>query len=230
MYGEKVEGIAAELEDLKVMVSAGGGLSDAQDYEALLQGASDQAHLVGTGEDLAALDFSGGTTSAPKAIMLRHRNLMVAVQNIIQGFAIHPDQVFLNVRPMWPVAQILLLSHLLAGAAIVLGGRFDPERLAGLIKRSGANRTSLVPTQLVRFISHFERCPEELQCLKAVHVGGSAIPPSVFERALAVLGPRIGVHYGLTEAPVTSYLSPERFDRKGPASPDPLRWSRALLL
>jgi acyl-CoA synthetase (AMP-forming)/AMP-acid ligase II len=213
-FGEKVEGIAAELEDLKIIVSVGGGLTDAHDYEALLQRASDQVLPVGTGEDLAALDFSGGTTSAPKAIMHQHRNLMVAALNIIQGFSIYPDQVFLNVRPMWPVAQILLLSHVLAGAPIVLGGRFDPERLAGLIERNRANRTSLVPTQLVRFISHLERCPQELQSLKAVHVGGSAIPPSVFERALAVLGPRIGVHYGLTEAPVTSYLSPERLDQK----------------
>jgi acyl-CoA synthetase (AMP-forming)/AMP-acid ligase II len=214
MFGEKVEGIAAELEDLKIVVSAGGGLADAQDYEALLQSASDQALPVGAGEDLAALNFSGGTTSAPKAIMLQHRNLVAAAQNIIQGFAIYPDQVFLNVRPMWPIAQIQLLSHVLTGATIVLGDRFDPERLAGLIKRYRANRTSLVPTQLVRFISHLERSWEELEYLKAVHVGGAAIPPSVFEHALAVLGPRIGVHYGLTEAPVTSYLSPERLDQK----------------
>lgn len=210
MFGEKVEGIAAELEDLKTIVSAGGGFADAQDYEALLQRASDQPLPVGTGEDLAALNFSGGTTSAPKAIMLQHRNLMVAAHNIIQGFAICPDQVFLNVRPMWPIAQILVLSHVLAGATVVLGDRFDPERLAGLIASNRADRTSLVPTQLVRFINCLERSREELPCLKAVHIGGSAIPPSVFERALAVLGPRIGVHYGLTEAPVTTYLSAER--------------------
>jgi acyl-CoA synthetase (AMP-forming)/AMP-acid ligase II len=213
-FGEKVQDLAAELEDLNIIVSAGGSLPDAQDYEALLQRASDQPLPVGSGDDLAALNFSGGTTSAPKAIMLRHRNLMVAAQNIIQGFSIGPDQIFLNVRPMWPIAQIQLLSHLLAGAAVVLGDRFEPESLAGLITRSRADRTSLVPSQLVRFINHLERSRDAMQSLKTVHVGGSSIPPSVFERALAVLGARIGVHYGLTESPVTTYLPPDRLDPK----------------
>jgi len=212
MFGDKIGGIAADVEDLKILVSIRGALPDAQDYETLLQMASDQPLPVGSGEVLAALNFSGGTTSAPKAIMLRHRNLIAAAQNIIQGFAIRPGEVFLNVRPMWPIAQVLVLSHILAGATVVLGGRFEPEAVAGQITRSRADRTSLVPTQLVRFVNHLERCPEKLQCLKVVHVGGSAIPPSVFERALAVLGPRVGVHYGLTEAPVTTYLAPDRLE------------------
>jgi acyl-CoA synthetase (AMP-forming)/AMP-acid ligase II len=210
MFGDKISGIAVDVENLKILVSVRGGLPDAQHYETLLQMASDRPLPVGSGEDLAALNFSGGTTSAPKAIMLRHRNLIVAAQNIIQGFAIRPEEVFLNVRPMWPIAQVLVLSHILAGATVVLGGRFEPEAFAGQIARSRADRTSLVPTQLVRFVNHLERSPEKLQCLKVVHVGGSAIPPSVFERVLAVLGPRVGVHYGLTEAPVTTYLAADR--------------------
>jgi acyl-CoA synthetase (AMP-forming)/AMP-acid ligase II len=214
MFGEKVEGLAAELDDLKLIVGVGGRLAGVQGYEALLQRASDRPLPAGSGEDLAALNFSGGTTSAPKAIMLQHRNLLAAAQNMIQGFSIGPDQVFLNVRPMWPIAQIQLLSHVLAGAAVVLADRFEPESLAGLIMRCRADRTSLVPTQLVRFTNHLERSYDSLQCLKTVHVGGSSIPPSVFERALAVLGPRIGVHYGLTEAPVTTYLPPDRLDPK----------------
>ena len=40
-------------------------------------------------------------------------------------------------------------------------------------------------------------------------MGGSRIPPDTFERALGHLGPKIGVLYGLTEAPVTCYLPPQ---------------------
>ena len=108
----------------------------------------------GDGDDLATLNFSGGTTGAPKAVMLRHRNLMTVAQNTIQGFDIASDAVFLNVRPLWPIAQVILMSHLFAGATVVLGGRFDPDRLAATIDQSGATRTSLVPTQLVRWIEH----------------------------------------------------------------------------
>ena len=51
--------------------------------------------------------------------------------------------------------------------------------------------------------------------LQAVYVGGSRIPPTVFEQALERLGPRIGVLYGMTEAPVTCYLPPHSLDVNG---------------
>ena len=45
--------------------------------------------------------------------------------------------------------------------------------------------------------------------LEAIYVGGSRIPSAVFERALDLVGPRIGVLYGMTEAPICCYLPPQ---------------------
>jgi acyl-CoA synthetase (AMP-forming)/AMP-acid ligase II len=170
----------------------------------MLQRSSEQPLPDGDGEDLAAFNFSGGTTGAPKAVMLRHRNLLAAACNAIPAFAIGRDSVFLNVRPLWPIAQVVLTAYLFAGATVVLR-RFDPERFATLVEQTGATRTSLVPTQLVRCLDHLR--PGALDRLQTIHVGGSRLAPDVFARALAVIGPRIGVHYGLTEAPVTCCLS-----------------------
>jgi acyl-CoA synthetase (AMP-forming)/AMP-acid ligase II len=212
LFGERVDRLPSEVESLEAVISIGDALPHALDYEALLAAASDRPLSGGDGGDLATLNFSGGTTSAPKAVMLSHGNLLVAAQNAVGGFAIGPNQIFLNVRPLWPIAQIVLMSHIMAGATVVLGGRFDPERLASSIQHSGADRTSLVPTQLMRFVEYMEGANDPLRRLKVVQVGGSSIPPSVFERALATLGPRIAVHYGLTEAPVTCCLPPDRLD------------------
>ena len=66
------------------MIGGGAGL----DYETLLQRASEQPFAGGDGEDLATLNFSGGTTGAPKAVMLRHRNLATVARNTIRGFEI----------------------------------------------------------------------------------------------------------------------------------------------
>src|SRR6476660_9142303 len=107
----------------------------------------------GDGGDLATLNFTGGTTGAPKAALLRHRNLAAVARNTIHGFGIGGDSVFLNVRPLWPIAQVILMSHLFAGATVVLR-RFDPERFALLVQQAGATRTSLVPTQLLRCLDH----------------------------------------------------------------------------
>jgi acyl-CoA synthetase (AMP-forming)/AMP-acid ligase II len=187
-----------------VTIGGGGGL----DYEALLQRASEQPLPPRDGNELASLNFSGGTTGAPKAAMLRHRNLLAVVRNTIDGFGIDDGCVFLNVRPLWPIAQVILMSHLFAGATVVLR-RFDPEAFATLVYETGATRTSLVPTQLMRCLDYLHAGDKRLARLEAIYVGGSRIPPAVFERVLDLVGPKIGVLYGLTEAPVTSYLPPQ---------------------
>ena len=213
-FAPAVTGLTDEVESLRHIVSIGGdGSGDGlgHDYEALLARASDRSPPEGDGDDLATLNFTGGTTGAPKAAMLRHRNLMAVARNTIIGFGIGGDSVFLNVRPLWPIAQVILMSHLFAGATVVLR-RFDPERFALLIQQAGATRTSLVPTQLLRCFDHLRPGDERLRRLQAIHVGGSRIPPVVFERTLEIIGPRIGVLYGLTEAPITCYLPPQALD------------------
>jgi acyl-CoA synthetase (AMP-forming)/AMP-acid ligase II len=208
-YAETVEGLTNDVETLRWLIGIGAGVG--LDYEELLGRSSEQPLPERHGDDLATLNFSGGTTGAPKAIMLRHRNLMTVAQNTIHGFDIRPDGVFLNVRPLWPIAQVILMSHLFAGATVVLGGRSDPDQLAERIRQTGATRTSLVPTQLVRWLDHLKG-GDDLARLQAVYVGGSRIPLAVFEQALSLIGPRIGVLYGMTEAPVTCYLPPHSLD------------------
>jgi acyl-CoA synthetase (AMP-forming)/AMP-acid ligase II len=212
-FAEKIDGLGREVDGLRHIIIVGGEATSGLDYETLLQQASDAPLPEGDGEALAALNFSGGTTGAPKAAMLRHRNLATVARNTIRGFAIDASCVFLNVRPLWPIAQVILMSHLFAGATVALR-RFDPERFAVLIAETGATRTSLVPTQLVRCLDHLKPDDPRLARLEAIYVGGSRIPPDVFERALDLVGPRIGVLYGLTEAPVTCYLPPRSLAKK----------------
>ena len=209
-FAETAQGLANEVAGLAHVIGIGAGIG--LDYEDLLDKASEQPLPDGEGDDLASLNFSGGTTGAPKAGMLRHRNLLAVADHTIPSFDISSEARFLNVRPLWPIAQVILMAHLFAGATVILGVRFDPSSFAARIAEAGATRTSLVPTQLVRWIDHLHAGDPQLALLQAVYVGGSRIPPPVFERALAALGPRIGVLYGLTEAPITCYLPPRDLD------------------
>ena len=86
-FAEKVERLTDEVETLQTVVLVGKG--PGLDYEALLEKSSENGRCPeGDGDDLATLNFSGGTTGAPKAVMLRHRNLMTVAQNTIRGFDI----------------------------------------------------------------------------------------------------------------------------------------------
>src|ERR1043166_7005112 len=154
-FAEKVEGLTRDVESRRFVIGIGPGFG--LDYETLLERAADQLSRLGDGDNLATLNFSGGTTGSPKAVMLRHRNLVAVADGMKAGFGIGPDAVFLNVRPLWPIAQVIVMSHLFAGATGVLGGRADPDRLAERIAQSGATRMSLVPTQLVRWLDHCAR-------------------------------------------------------------------------
>ena len=209
-FSAAVRDLAGEVEGLHHIIGVGGGVG--RGYESLLEQASETALPSGSGDELATLNFSGGTTGAPKAAMLRHRNLLAVAEHTIRGFDIGNDARFLNVRPLWPIAQVIPMAHLLAGATVILGERFDPQAFAARIEDTGATRTSLVPTQLVRWIEHLRAGDPRLARLQVVYVGGSRIPPPVFTRALDLLGPRIGVLYGLTEAPISCYLPPRALD------------------
>ena len=161
-FAEKVEGLAADVESLQHVVSIGGSLRGVHNYELLLERAADAAPAEGDDDELAALNFSGGTTGAPKAAMLLHRHLITVAQNTIHAFDVRPNSTFLNVRPLWPIAQVIPMSYLMGGATVFLGGRFDADGLSSLIQRTGATRTSLVPTHLVRLMEQLRPGDERL--------------------------------------------------------------------
>jgi acyl-CoA synthetase (AMP-forming)/AMP-acid ligase II len=61
--------------------------------------------------------------------------------------------------------------------------------------------------------------PEDprLSNLEAIYIGGSRLPPEMFHCAITLLGRRIGVLYGMTEAPISCYLSPAMSSLSGEA-------------
>jgi len=127
-----------------------------------------------------------------------------------------------NMRPLWPIAGVIVLAHLAVGGAVVLGGRFEPARMVALLAQYRAAVTSMVPTHLVRMLRD---CPpsalRSLDALRAIDIGAASVPPETFEQALDAFGPKIGVLYGLTEASWSCYQPPSALD-----APDDVRRAR----
>ncbi|MBS1103496.1 acyl--CoA ligase [Gluconobacter sp. Dm-62] len=162
-----------------------------------------------TGDDLASLNYTGGTTGQPKAVMHTQGSLSAVVTNISLARPTSPQDVLLNVRPLWPIASVSVLAHLCSGGTIVLGGRFNPATFLSTLERTAATFSSLVPTQISRLIHHESETPSAPKALphfRSLDVGAAALSSEILDKATSLLGPRLSILYGMTEAPWSFYL------------------------
>lgn len=207
--------------DIAILLHDPAGQSLAQTLAGMLVGlriaplphdwpaAAGEARTIDPG-NLASLNYTGGTTGQPKAVMHTHASLATVLRNIRQGRRDVPGETFLNVRPLWPIAAVSVFAHLCAGGTVALGGRFDPATFVTLLEQTGAAVSSLVPTQLSRLVQHHEGLrqddPPPLPRFRSLDIGAAALSTDLLAGASRLLGPRIGILYGMTEAPWSVYL------------------------
>ncbi len=162
---------------------------------------------------LASLNYTGGTSGQPKAVMLSHGNLRAIVQNIVMAREMGPGDIMVNMWPLWPIAAIIVLGHLSAGGTVVIGGKFDSGRLVDLLREFRASSTTMVPTHLVRVLRDCKASDlRALPVLRSMDMGAAAIPIEIFEQALDAFGPKIAILYGLTEASWSCYQPASALD------------------
>lgn len=98
--------------------------------------------------DTALLLHSSGTTARPKLIPLRHRSLCVSARNIAWSLALTPEDVSLNVMPLFHVHGLIgaLLASAAAGAAVYCSAGFNAYTFPRSLEESGATWYTAVPS------------------------------------------------------------------------------------
>ena len=141
----------------------------------------------------ATMIFTSGSTGTPKAAVLSLRNHIENARLSNANIPLAPGDTWLLSLPMHHVAGFgVLFRCLVAGATIALPEPGAP--LACAIETSGATHISLVARQLAQVLD----AGAHLGGLKAILLGGSAIPAPLIDRALAADLP-IHTSYGMTE-------------------------------
>ena len=153
-------------------------------------------------QDLALLQYTGGTTGTPKGAMLTHANLSA---NALQVQAIDPFEgrdVILGVLPMFHVfANTCVLNRTVAkGGCIALLPRFDAGQALKTIDRVKPTSFPGVPTMYQALLDHPRIKKTDFSSLEVCISGGAPLPAPLRDKFEAVSGARLVEGYGLTES------------------------------
>lgn len=161
-------------------------------------------------EDLAALQYTGGTTGVPKGAMLTHFNLVSnAVACVAWLYGKEPKEaqdVFLTVIPLFHIYGMTTAMNApiyLAGTMVLLP-RPDPLDILKAIQENRVTIYCGVPTLYSILINHPDISKYNLKSVKFCISGASPLPPEVQKRFMELTGGVLVEGYGLTESsPVT---------------------------
>ncbi|MFF0011529.1 class I adenylate-forming enzyme family protein [Streptomyces sp. NPDC005374] len=169
-------------------------------------GSDDAAH----NDSPAVLIYTSGTTSAPKGVVLRHRNLVSYVLGTVEFAGAGPDEAALVSVPPYHIAAVSnVLTNLYAGRRALTLEQFTARGWLGLVRDESITHAMVVPTMLAR-IMDTDGLDRSVPSLRALAYGGARMPVRVIETALGAW-PHVDFvnAYGLTETSSTiSVLGP----------------------
>ena len=162
-------------------------------------------------EDLAVLQYTGGTTGTPKAAMLSHANLAANARQVAAWFTTSKpgEEVTMAVIPFFHVfaMTVAMNTGLFGGSRVVMQPRFDWPMLKAALRRTRPTVFPGVPT-LFKAVMDKGATARELASVKACISGGAPLPAQVkadFER---LAGCTLVEGYGLTETSPVAFCNP----------------------
>jgi len=154
-------------------------------------------------QDIALIQYTGGTTGTPKGAKLSHQNLTA---NARQVNVIDPDHDaddrILGVLPFFHVfANTCVLNRtVLNGGMIAMLPRFDAKQALDAITRTKATALPGVPTMYQALLDHPDLAKTDFSSLRVCISGGAPMPAELREKFIAATGASLVEGYGLTES------------------------------
>ena len=167
-------------------------------------------------DDLATLNYTGGTTGKSKGALRHHREYGGFASAILADFEIPDTPRYLTVAPISHVAGTKVLPTLIRGGTVHMLKGFDPEAVLKTIARERINFTLFVPTMIYVLLDHPQLDNTDLSSLELLLYGASAMSPSRLVEGIERIGPVFSQLYGQTECYPVSVLRKRDHDPKTP--------------
>ncbi|TMD36378.1 MAG: AMP-dependent synthetase [Chloroflexi bacterium] len=154
-------------------------------------------------DDVALVLHTSGTTSRPKLVPLRQRNLAFSAENIARTYQLTADDVAFCVMPLFHIHGLMAstMATFWSGGTVVVPPAFDAMTFWPAAAEHGATWYSAVPTmhQMLLLRNRGER-PPGAERLRFIRSSSSALAPEVMRQLESRFGAPVLEAYGMTEA------------------------------
>jgi fatty-acyl-CoA synthase len=162
-------------------------------------------------DDAINIQYTSGTTGAPKGATLSHHNILNNGYFVAERMAItEVDSVCLNV-PFYHCFGMVMgnLGFLTHRAAVVLPDQaFDPAKALEAVQAEGCTTFYGVPTMFIAVLEHPDLETTDTSTLRTGCMAGSPCPVEVMKKTMQRLGMEdVTIAYGMTETSPVSFQS-----------------------
>ena len=170
-------------------------------------------------DDVASIQYTSGTTGAPKGVMLSHRNMVLNAHHTADAQKIGDHDRFVVMGPLFHCAPNVLgtLCAVTRGAAIVLVETFDTTRVLESIDRERVTVLNGAPTMFVQLLQHPELDRFDVSSLRTGFMASAPCPVELVKQVIERLNvPEFTICYGLTETSplITHTYTDAPFDKR----------------
>ncbi len=200
-----VEGMGPKLPKVKEYIQIGGEVrAGVTDYEDFLQSGGEAEPVVEVlPDDPYCFLCTGGTTGVSKLAAGSHMNALCAIYTTINALSIRPEDVGIQVLPLFHVIQNNCLHPLMAaGATVILQQRFDPVTYMKAIEEEKVTLVIVVPPFLFGWIMSVpEAMAFDASSVRAFATAAATFPDELKQAVLRKMpNARLFYTYGLTES------------------------------
>ena len=157
------------------------------------------------------IQFTSGTTGAPKGATLTHRNILNNGHFVVETIGLKAGETLCVPVPLYHCFGMVMgnLGCLTHGAAVVYpSDAFEPKAVLDALSEEGCAGVYAVPTMFIAMLEHESLGSHDLSRLRTGIMAGSPCPIEVMKRVIGELGcDGVTIAYGMTETSPVSFQS-----------------------
>lgn len=160
--------------------------------------------LAADADDVAMILHTSGTTSRPKRVPIRHRNLAVSAANIVNAYSLTAGDKTLLLMPLFHIHGLVgcMLSTFASGGTVICPPGFNALEFWKLVDEFKPTWYSAAPTMHQTILARANRNEEIVRAnrFRFIRSSSAPLPPVVLEQIEVTLNAPVLQSYSMTEA------------------------------